>query len=105
MAESQKGHERTMHSIQRVMDKNQAPFYYAYVNRLRHNSQLEGTIKVSFEVLPDGRVNQVRIIEDNIGDSVLAADVVKVFSDINFGAVNDPKPYQVAHYKLTFKAP
>jgi TonB family protein len=83
------------------IERKQDAISSVYERALRHNPSLAGRMELSFIIDSTGRVNNVDISHDSVGDPELEADLKRLVSGWRFPAPPDGEVE--VHYPLTFR--
>ena len=69
-----------------VLRKNKVKFNNCYQYSLQQKTSIQGTLKMQWEILPNGKVRAVAPVSDNVGSKVLINCVAKTLRSLNFPA-------------------
>jgi hypothetical protein len=92
---------RTVDDVRRVIDKHKGGFYALYARALREKPGLQGEVRFSFSINPDGTVSKCAIASSTLNDPGLERGLVERLSAIPFGAKGH-KVYVDPGYSISF---
>lgn len=72
--------------IFRVIRRNRVKFDKCYQFSLQQQDSLEGTLKMEWQILPNGSVRKARAVQDNVGSSSLVNCMRRVLGQLRFPA-------------------
>ncbi|MBD3239712.1 MAG: TonB family protein [Chitinivibrionales bacterium] len=75
---------RSKRAVDRILTAHTGEFMRAYNERLRRKPDLQGLVKVSFIVRPEGSADSVRILSSSVNDKPLANEVVAIVKNVRF---------------------
>jgi len=72
--------------ILRVLRQNTVKFNNCYQYSLQQESSLQGTLKMQWEILPNGNVQSVSVVSDGVKSKILSDCVGRILKNLNFPA-------------------
>ncbi|EAT11062.1 AgmX/PglI C-terminal domain-containing protein [Bermanella marisrubri] len=95
-----KNKKRDMQSIRRTLERYKGAVYSLYTKALRQNPELNGRFIFEFVILPNGKIDGLKLKSSELNSPVLEQKMLKKIGEINFGA-EDVNPTAV-QYTFTF---
>ena len=89
--------------IERTFAGYRRDFEKLYIHHRQRQQKLGGTVLVSFQVNPDGRVQNVSVPESSVADAAFEQALLKQVEQMTFPAATGPTP--VERFPLQFSAP
>lgn len=93
--ESASSEERSMASIQKVIDREKVRLIRIYENRLKQDPELKGQIKIRFTILPTGAVASVSIAKSTMNNPEFEDMVVRFVQRWMFTPISGGGPVEV----------
>lgn len=80
-----KNSKRDMQSVRRTIERYKGAVYSLYSKALRLNPELSGRFVFEFVILPDGKIDTLKLKSSELGDNALEKRMLSKIKAINFG--------------------
>jgi len=95
--------ERPMANIRETFENNKSALFSIYNRARRRNPLLEGELVLELRIAPNGGVNEISIVDSELGNSELEQRIVQRVSLFNFGAMDVPE--RTVRFPVDFAPP
>ncbi|TDT37091.1 outer membrane transport energization protein TonB [Halospina denitrificans] len=95
--------ERPMANIRETFENNKSALFSIYNRARRRNPLLEGELVLELRIAPNGRVNDVSIVDSELENSDLEQRIVQRVTLFNFGAMDVPE--RTVRFPVDFAPP
>ena len=95
--------ERPMANIRETFENNKSALFSIYNRARRRNPLLEGELVLELRIAPNGGVNEISIVDSELGNSELEQRIVQRVTLFNFGAMDVPE--RTVRFPVDFAPP
>jgi len=92
-----------MANIRETFENNKSALFSIYNRARRRNPLLEGELVLELRIAPNGGVNEISIVDSELGNSELEQRIVQRVTLFNFGAMDVPE--RTVRFPVDFAPP
>jgi len=89
-------------TIKKLINEKTLELRYLYNKRLRKGEAISGRMLVSFEIQPDGSLENIQLMQSNIGDETFEREILSKIAKWRFGQVSDTLGALSVNYPFDF---